>query len=256
VAGYDLEQSGQIRQAVGLVVSDERSFHWRLSGRQNLQFFAALYGLQGAQAGGRLERLLAEFDLLSVADRRFSSYSTGMRQRLAIARSLLHEPRILFLDEPSRSLDPGATARLHQVIERLVEGRQVTVFLITHDLAEAEKLCRRVAVMHQGRLGVIGRPQELRRQLGRQVHYSLRVSPLSDENTRALQEQFAGLECRRVAGHSQVNFRAGESDGRLTAVLDALRGRDIAIHTIEGRPPSLEEVFAHYTGQPPVGGAP
>ncbi|MEJ2748263.1 MAG: ABC transporter ATP-binding protein [Anaerolineae bacterium] len=153
VAGHDLAEAGAIRAAVGLVVSDDRSFYWRLSARRNLVFFAAMHGLYGRAAAERIDQVLADVDLLDVADRRFGQFSSGMKQRLAVARSLLHRPRILFLDEPSRSLDPTATHRLHTLIRRLMAEQEMTIFLITHDLAEAEALCDRVAFMHRGRFG-------------------------------------------------------------------------------------------------------
>ena len=104
-----MQRAGAIRAAVGLVVSDERSFYWRLSALRNLAFFAAMYGLHGRAADERMREVLTAVDLLDVADRRFSNFSSGMKHRLAIARSLLHRPRLLFLDEPTRSLDPTAT---------------------------------------------------------------------------------------------------------------------------------------------------
>ena len=242
IAGHDLRQAGAIRAAVGLVVSDERSFYWRLSARRNLEFFAAMYGLYGRFAHTRIEQVLRDVDLLDVAGRRFGNFSSGMRQRLAIARALLHQPQILFLDEPSRSLDPTATARLHALIRRLLAQREMTVFLITHDLAEAEALCDRVALLHQGRVQAVGRPADLRRQLRPQRLYQVQVGqPLRD--VAPLQAICPNL----TSDERQVTFRAGEDDGLLTAVLQHLHTHNIPIHSIEAAPPSLEEVFAHYT---------
>ena len=153
IAGHTLQNTRAIRAAVGLVVTDERSFYWRLSGYRNLQFFAALHGLYGTAADERIRYLLPIVGLSEAAERRFSEYSSGMKQRLAIARALLHQPRILFLDEPSRSLDPTATFQLQLLIKDL-QAQGVTIFLITHDLAEAEKLCERVAVMDGGEVQV------------------------------------------------------------------------------------------------------
>jgi ABC-2 type transport system ATP-binding protein len=251
VAGYSLAHSGQIRQAVGLVVSDERSFYWRLSGRRNLRFFAALYNLKGTKAAARINRVLTDLELLADADKPFSNYSTGMRQRLSIARSLLHEPEILFLDEPSRSLDPGATARLHAFIRRLSEERQVTIFLITHDLAEAEKLCHRVAVMNHGRIQTIGQPDQLRNQLAPYRNYVIKVAGINPETEGALIRIAPGLGQEPANGHLKLSFQATETDGTLTAVLDCLREDQVHIYSLDGRPASLEQVFAHYADQEP-----
>jgi ABC-2 type transport system ATP-binding protein len=244
VMGHDLEDTLAIRATIGLVVSDERSFFWRLSARRNLAFFAALYGLHGQKAEERVTAVLADVDLLGVAGHRFSDFSSGMRQRLAIARSLLHRPQLLFLDEPSRSLDPTATQRLHALIQRLRQEQGLTIFLITHDLAEAEKLCDRVALLHQGQLRAQGRPGELRRQLRPQRLYALQTGELPAVILADLGRIAA--DCTQTAS-GQVTFRAGEEDGVLTAVLDHLRQHNFPIRAINAAPPSLEEVFAHYT---------
>lgn len=243
VAGHNLDDAGAIRAAVGLVVSDERSFYWRLTARQNLDFFAALYGLHGAAARQRVRTVLAEVQLDEVAGRRFSSFSSGMRQRLAIARALLHQPRLLFLDEPSRSLDPTATQKLHDLILRLRQEQGMTIFLITHDLAEAEKLCDRVALLHQGRIQAIGQPAALRRELRPQRQYVVQVGEMDMTVAHTLRQQNVTVDGRTLT------FQSAEEDGLLTAVLHTLHTHHVPIHTITSAPPSLEEVFAHYTGE-------
>ncbi|HRQ36394.1 MAG TPA: ABC transporter ATP-binding protein [Chloroflexota bacterium] len=243
VAGHDLNEAGAIRAAVGLVVSDERSFYWRLTARQNLDFFAALYGLRGAAARQRIQTVLAEVQLTEVAERRFSSFSSGMRQRLAIARALLHRPQILFLDEPSRSLDPTATQKLHDLILRLRQEQGMTIFLITHDLAEAEKLCDRVALLHQGQIQAIGRPDTLRRELRPQRRYVVQVAEMDTAVRHTIQQQFPTMQ---LDGRT-LTFQAAEEDGLLTAVLHTLHTHTIPIHTITSTPPTLEEVFVYYT---------
>jgi ABC-2 type transport system ATP-binding protein len=245
IAGHDLAAAGVIRAAVGLVVSDDRSFYWRLSARRNLAFFAAMHGLYGRAAAERVEQVLADVDLLDVAERRFGLFSSGMKQRLAIARSLLHRPRILFLDEPSRSLDPTATHRLHSLIRRLMAEQAMTVFLITHDLAEAEALCNRVAFMHKGQIQATGSPAEMRRHF-RAMSYSLHVDPLPEPALATLRH-IPGLVYRPGDSIHQIELRAMAGDGVLTAVLDTLHQHNITIHHIENSPPSLEELFHHFT---------
>lgn len=247
VAGHELAQAGAIRAAVGLVVSDERSFFWRLSARRNLDFFAALHGLNGRSARQRIQQVLTDVDLLDVADRRFSSFSSGMRQRLAIARALLHHPHILFLDEPSRSLDPTATQRLHDLIRHLQDQREMTVFLITHDLAEAEKLCYRVALMHQGRIRAVGRPEALREQLRPQRVYQLTVGEVETAVRQYLHTHYTVDTETVTPQQNRLTFQAAEGDGRLTAVLAHLHQYHCPIHQIETRSPTLEEVFSHFT---------
>ena len=245
IAGHDLAEAGAIRAAVGLVVSDDRSFYWRLSARRNLDFFAAMHGLYGRAAAERVNQVLADVDLLDVADRRFGQFSSGMKQRLAIARGLLHRPRILFLDEPSRSLDPTATQRLHDLIRRLMAEQAMTVFLITHDLAEAEALCNRVAFMHKGRIQATGSPATLRRHF-RAMGYSLHVDPVP-KSVLTILHHIPNLVYHSVGPSHQIELRAMAGDGVLTAVLDTLHQHNIAVHHVENTPPSLEELFHHFT---------
>jgi ABC-2 type transport system ATP-binding protein len=248
VGGHSLAQSGQIRQKVGLVVTDERSFYWRLSARQNLKFFATLYGLRGPQVDERVRTVLEAVDLVDQAEKSFSGSSSGMKQRLAIARSLLHMRERLFVDEPSRSLDPVATLRLHDLIGNLVQQHEITVFLITHDLLEAEKLCQRVAVMDRGRIQVIGRPADLRRQLQPQQYYAIGVDGWNETAEQAVRQIVPDLKIEQSGSSMRLLFHTGESDGSLTKILDILRQNEVIIYNIEGHPPSLEEVFAHFTG--------
>jgi len=161
VHGWDVVQdAGQVRGTVGVVTGAERSFYWRLTGRQNLEFFAAFQGLGARATAARIEELRWRLGL-DALDRRFGLYSTGMRQRLAIARALLPQPAVLLMDEPTRSLDPLATAALYRVIRSTRAG--CTIVLATHSLAEAEALCDRVAILHRGRLLAWGTVSELRR---------------------------------------------------------------------------------------------
>lgn len=253
IAGYDLSQDRAIKAAVGLVVSDERSFYWRLSGRRNLLFFAALHGLTGREAARRVEEVLELVEMRPLADQRFATYSTGMRQRLAIARALLHRPRVLFMDEPTRSLDPGATRRLHALVRTLVAEQGVTVFLTTHDLNEAETLCSRVAVMHRGRIRASAPPDQLRRTLRPGEDYIL-ILDRAPAAQHALAQLVENLRIEPEGeGRVQLRFHTNGLPGRLNAALDLLRSEHCVIYHVSSTVPSLEEVFAHYTEDPDPG---
>jgi ABC-2 type transport system ATP-binding protein len=169
----------RVKALLGFVTADERSFYWRLSGEDNLIFFARLFGLRAADARRRARDLIATMELQEVAKRQFLSYSSGMKQRLGIARALLHDPPILCLDEPTRSLDPIAAKHLRRFIgDVLNRQRGKTVVLATHNLQEAETLCDRLAVLHKGRLLKAGRLADLTRDDG-QEEYRLEVRGLS-----------------------------------------------------------------------------
>jgi len=155
VNGYTVHQELQIKSSIGLVTGQERSFYWRLTGRENLCFFAMLQNISPAEFRKRLSRIEKILDLGSFIDRRFDSYSSGMKQRIAIARGMLHNPKILFLDEPTKNLDPLAASALRETIKRLVHEEGHTVILVTNQLHEAKELCYRIAIMHKGRIKAI-----------------------------------------------------------------------------------------------------
>ena len=166
INGFNLNQDTAIKASIGLVTSDERSFYWRLTGRQNLEFFATLHHIPQNQIPARVDEVLEKVGVGPIADKRFLTYSNGIRQRLSIARALLNRPRILFLDEPTKGLDPIATDRLHHLIRKqLVDEQGITVFLTTHDLEEAKNLCDRLAVMNQGQILACGTLAELETNL-------------------------------------------------------------------------------------------
>ena len=153
VGGHDVaQQPAACRRTVGLVLSDERSWYWRLTGRQNLAFFAAIGGMSRRHVTARVDGLLAEVQLDQAADRRFDGYSSGMRARLSLARAMLHDPAVLLLDEPTHSLDPGATRDFVDRIERLVRDRGTTGLMVTHDLHLVARLAHRAAIMTTGTL--------------------------------------------------------------------------------------------------------
>ncbi len=154
IDGVDLTQKPDaIRQAVGFIVCDERSFYWRLTARENLRFFASLNGFHGVERDQHVARCLAAAGIEDQAETQFMRLSTGMRQKLAVARGLLSDPSILLMDEPTRSLDPESRALIHTFVTGLVERDPNRIILYsTHDLAEAEAISSHVIVIRNGRI--------------------------------------------------------------------------------------------------------
>lgn len=164
VAGFDIvQQRAEIKPLINLVF-EEQNLYERLTGRDNLQVFAELYGVSRQ----RVDDLLAQLDLTGAANRRVKTYSTGMKQRLLIARSLINSPRVLFLDEPTRGLDPASARELRDLIRELSRGG-TTVFLTTHYMDEAEELCHRVAFLAHGKIVALDSPQELKLRFGQRT---------------------------------------------------------------------------------------
>lgn len=164
VGGHDsVEHDELVRREIGLATAEERSFYWRLTAEQNLMFFARLHGLSDRFAKQRIKALFAQLELDEVAKRRFGELSTGNKQRLAVARAMLARPPVLLLDEPTRSLDPLAAARMRELIKSLAEqDPPVTILLTSHNLAEVETLCARVAIISRGSIRALDTPKNLR----------------------------------------------------------------------------------------------
>jgi len=154
--------NGRVREKVGFVLNDERSFYWRLTGVQNLEFFGALSNLFGAPCRVRIEHLMRLVGLDDAGDVRVSNYSCGMRQRLAIARGLLNDPEVLILDEPTKSLDPIGALELRSLISTHIRQRKgKTLIMATHQFEEAQALCDRVCIVVEGRIAACARVAEL-----------------------------------------------------------------------------------------------
>jgi ABC-type multidrug transport system ATPase subunit/ABC-type multidrug transport system permease subunit len=226
VCGHGLGEERAIKAGIGLVTVDERSFFWRLSCRENLRFYAALVDVPRGEAEARIDDVAVLLGLGPLLDRRFDGLSTGMRHRMAVARGLLADPAVLFLDEPTRSLDPLAAARLRGRLRALVTERGTTLLLATHDLAEAVELCDRAAVMVQGRLGPATEPQRLRALVEKA---GARAAVASDEDADAAPLALAWLEVLESAtaavAASAVDPPAGEPGPVRTPVAQPARRR-------------------------------
>lgn len=217
VAGCDVVRDlERMKPQIG-VVFEHQNVYPRMSGRENLAFSARLYGIDER----RVDELLEEVGLRERARDRVQHYSNGMKQRLLIARALLHRPRVLFLDEPTRGLDPAMAREIRQVVAGLTD-RGVTVFLTTHYMEEADQLCSRVAFLEQGRIAALDMPARLKRIHGRRC---LTVT-LDDGQTATL-----SLD--------------DPADGRRLGEL-AAGGQIVTVHSAEA---TLEEVFIELTGR-------
>lgn len=250
VLGLDPVRDGcRLRQQTG-VLTETPSLYERLTARENLALFGALYGIPEPDLSRRVARMLEEFGLADRADDRVGEFSKGMKQRLALARALLPEPPLLFLDEPTAGLDPEAARQVTEMIARLSHREGRTVFLCTHNLNEAQRLCDQVAVMDRGLLLALGTLEELSRTLwsGLQVEIGLRA-PLPDAAVAAL---------RRLLGVSDVGYESLRLQVRVSgedvvpSVVETLVREGAQILRIVPRQPSLEEIYFAIRGEHPV----
>jgi ABC-2 type transport system ATP-binding protein len=176
VLGLSPQADGPALRARTGVLTETPSLDERLTARENLSIYADLYDVPEAKVDDRVAEALALFDLSDRADEKAGGYSRGMKQRLALARALLHRPELIFLDEPTSGLDPVSSRAVNTLIHRLSREEGRTVFLCTHNLAEAQQVCDRVGVMEQGRLVALGTPSELTAQLGDSQRVELTVA--------------------------------------------------------------------------------
>ena len=166
VMGHDVvKAAGEVRRRIGLILGGERGLYERLTGRQNLQYFASLYLMSPRRGTERADAALEEVGLTHAADRKVEQYSRGMRQRLHVARGLLPDPDVIFMDEPTIGLDPEAAQDFRRLVPELRE-RGKTVLLTTHYMLEADVLCERIAVIDHGRLVALDTPEGLKRRFG------------------------------------------------------------------------------------------
>lgn len=247
VAGYDVvARPHDVRKLLTPVVADERSLNWRLDARQNLELFAALYGVERAEVTKRIDTLLETVELHETGTKMVGTFSSGMKQRLLIARALLPQPRVLLLDEPTRSLDPVSARRFRRFLQEEIAGRQqCTVLLATHNAEEAFELCNRVAVLDRGRLLAVGRVEELMGEVrDDRYHISIGEDQFGDlQLALGDSADAAVLEERGSSGWMVVELRiAGGREGAADVVTRLTRA-GIRVSGLEYRKLTLADLL-------------
>ncbi len=247
VLGFDTQtHSHEIRQRTGALL-EHPGLYERLSAEDNLEFYGRAWRLPTAKRRSRIKELLSYMGLWQRRHQKVGEWSRGMKQKLAIARAILHCPPLIFLDEPTTGLDPVAAAALRDNLQEMVAREGVTVFLTTHNLAEADKLCQQVGVIRQGKLLAVGHPNDLRAQVG-----SPRIEIIGRGFTSKV---IAWLECQPLIASTQI-----EGD-RLTINLHKqisaaplvrlLVNTGVEIEEVRKNSASLEEVFLNLMERSP-----
>lgn len=251
VLGFDPHGDGPaLRRRTG-ILTETPSLDERLTGRDNLEIYAELYSVPQDRVSSRVQYLLETFELAHRADEKVGVYSKGMKQRLALARALLHEPEILFLDEPTAGLDPVAARRVHDLITRLSQEEHRTVLLCTHNLAEAQKLCARVAVLEHGRLVALGTPAELARKLGPSQSLEIEVAP--ESVPAALGVIQAHRDNASAADEHGTLTIQGPDREAIPDLVASLVNAGVRVYRVAPREPSLEDVYFALHGEQEAG---
>ena len=247
VAGIDVvAHPDRVRRTIG-AVSQGSGVDVQATGRENLRLQGQLYGLRGRSLEGRLRELLERFGLQDAADRVARGYSGGMQRRLDIAMAMIHDPQVLFLDEPTTGLDPEVRADMWQQISSLAADQGKTILLTTHYLEEADQLAARIAIVDRGRVVAAGTPDELKRELrGDAIHVEL-TSPANGSVHTAL-ERVAGLGEVALDGRV-LRARADDGGRAVPAVLQALELQGVEVASVRVARPSLDDVYLKHTGR-------
>jgi ABC-2 type transport system ATP-binding protein len=249
VKGFDsVAQSAELRKLIGLAAAEERSFYWRLTVEQNLMFFARLYNIPARKAQAGIAELLALLDLEESARKRFGELSTGNKQRMALARALLNKPPILLLDEPTRSLDPLAAARMRSFIGSLATGDPpVTILLTSHNLNEIEELCERIAIISHGRIRELDTPDRIRTLHKARERVRLVLEGISIEHAvNVVAAALADAEVSQEGSRTVVSFWREVGDERLDHGLRAILANGTRVVACETERASLLEVLEAY----------
>jgi ABC-2 type transport system ATP-binding protein len=239
VAGHDVvDERDDVRRHIGLVFQDT-TLDGYLTGEQNLRLHAELYGVDSALVPARMRQVLDMVGLWERKDSSVMTYSGGMRRRLEIARGLMHSPRVLFLDEPTLGLDPQTRRSIWRYIGELRETEEITIFMTTHYMDEAE-MCDRIAIMDQGQIVVLDTPEALKAAVGAD---RVRIQTEDDEAaTTALAEHF---EVEAVISENAVTFFVPSGEEFVPRLFAEL---DVPIKAVSVSRPTLDDVFMSHTG--------
>jgi len=247
VNGFDVvKQADGVRRSIG-VIPQAMTSDLELSVEENLLIFAKLYGVPREKRARLIAGLLQAVELTQWAKKQVKNLSGGMRRRVEIARGLVHEPRVFFLDEPTTGLDPVSRVGVWEMLQRIKQQRDLTVLLTTHYMDEADKLCDRIAIVDHGELKALDSPMKLKTSIpGRNV---IEVSfSLTPPDWRATLERLPDVES--VTGEENL-FRIASANGPATtmALMETAARANILVHSLSIQSTTLDDVFVHYTGR-------
>jgi len=246
VNGFDIVRAANdVRQSIG-VIPQAMTSDLDLSAIENMSIFAKLYGIPREKRLRTISQLLKEVDLEKWADKPVKMFSGGMRRRLEIARGLVHEPKLFFLDEPTTGLDPVSRVAVWEMLSRLKRERDLTILVTTHYMDEADKLCDRIAIVDHGKLVALDSPLKLKASIpGKNI---LEVS-FSDVPQRWMETVRTLPDVAEVKADANI-FRISSNNGPRTTVelLEAARNANVTVTSLSVQSTTLDDVFVHYTG--------
>lgn len=245
IAGHDIRgDADSVRRSIGIVFQDP-ALDDELTGRENLDFHARMYGMDKNKRKKRIDGVLELVKLKEKENVFVKNYSGGMRRRLEIARGLMHYPKVLFLDEPTLGLDAQTRRAIWDYIKKLNKDEKITVFLTTHYMEEADYLCDRVAIIDQGKILVIDRPDKLKISIGRDV---VNIECNNTEGFAKELKKKKWVESLKLH-NSSMTIGVKEGEKKIPKIMKVAEKAKIKVTSISVRKPTLEDVFLHYTGR-------
>ena len=247
ICGHDVvKEADAVRRLIG-VIPQAMTSDMELSVEENLLIYAKLYGVPRERRKRLMTDLIEAVELTKWKDKPVKNLSGGMRRRVEIARGLVHEPRVFFLDEPTTGLDPVSRVAVWEMLRQLKETRDLTVLITTHYMDEADKLCDRIAIIDHGKLVALDSPMKLKASISGSniLEVSFPTTPAGwEDQMKALPEVEA------VSGHDNV-FRVATRNGPATtmALLEAAAQINLPVHSLSVQSTTLDDVFVHYTGR-------
>jgi len=256
VNGFDItKEAEKVRASVGVVTGGERGLYWRLTGRENLLFFAGLYNVPDGVARKRAQELIELVELQDRADDPVEKYSRGMKQRLHIVRGLIHDPPILLLDEPTLGLDPASARVIREFIkEKLQKEQGKTILLTTHYMEEADQLCDRMAIIDYGKIIALGTSKELKERISEVEILNINASNVK-EDVKIRLKSLNGVKDATLrildstTGEAGIIIHTDNAESVMPSVIQELVKAGVEIRVVEEKKPTLEDVFISLTGR-------
>ena len=253
VNGYDVvQEAAKIKEVINLASGGETPGYGILTVRENLWFFSQLYGLSNEESKRRVSQLIDAVGLQDKANERMNRLSSGMKQRLNIARSLINDPKILFLDEPTLGLDVMFAQQIRQYVEKLIKvNPEKTVLLTTHYMAEADEMCDRVAVIDKGKVIVVATPAKLKSLFSKDVNLLVEVSFIGSKAGELL--KLKGVKGLSVSHSPEKNTTTLklvlEEESVISDVISAIKEMGVTLHLMQKAETTLETVFISLVGR-------
>ncbi len=258
VLGYDVvKEAVEVRRRIGVSLTVEKGFFWKLTGRENLMYFGMLYGMDGAELKQRVQKMLELVGLeeLGSSDKLYEEYSLGMKARLSIARALLTDPELLILDEPTLGLDPPSARLLRELLIKVAHQEGKTVLITTHNMFEVEIVCDRLAIINEGIIVAMDTVDGLKDLVSEEITLEMLVVLPARVSLKQLREEISEVVSSRVevdpteeGTRIRVVMRPLEKEQATQEMLRRLHSMGCSVRRIEVKEPTLEDVFIELTG--------